>query len=90
MKDCKVKVQYYCCYWHCDYCLNYCCCSCGQLVRMALKFVMKNDRDLIELRPLYLLQGVFDLILRILDIVLRILGCIVAISFGVYLVLWLF
>ena len=57
---------------------------------MALNVVMKNDRDLIELRPLYLLQGVFDLILRILDIVLRILGCIVAISFGVYLVLWLF
>ena len=57
---------------------------------MALKGVLKNDRDLTELRPLYLILGVFDLILRVLDLVLRILGCTVAISFGVYLVLWLF
>ena len=53
---------------------------------MALKVVMKNDRDL---RTLYVIVGVFDFILRVLDIVLRIIGCSVTISFGVYLVLWL-
>ena len=87
VKDCKVKVHYYCCHWHCDYSLNYCCCSFGPLVRMALKAVMKNDRDLTELRPLYLIVGVFGLILRVLDLVLRIFECIVTICLGVYLVL---
>jgi len=54
---------------------------------MALKAVMKNDRDLTELRPLYLIVGVFGLILRVLDLVLRIFECIVTICLGVYLVL---
>ena len=56
-------------------------------MRMALKVVMKNDRDLTELRPLYLILGVFDLILRVPDLVLRICECIVTISFSVNLVL---
>ena len=56
---------------------------------MALKVVMKNDKDLTDLRTLYVIVGVFDFILRVLDIVLRILGYSVTISFGVYLVLWL-
>jgi hypothetical protein len=46
-------------------------------VRIALQVVMKNDRDLTEIRPLYLILGVFDLILRVLDLVLRIFGCTV-------------
>ena len=50
---------------------------------MALKVVMQNDRDFTELSPLYLTQRIFDLILRVLE-------CIVTISLGVYLVLWLF
>jgi len=57
---------------------------------MALKVVMNNDRDLTELRQLYLILGVFDLKLRVLDLVLRMLECIATIFFGVYLVLWLF
>jgi hypothetical protein len=64
---------------------------------MALKVVMQNDRDFTELSLLYLILRVFDLILRVpdfilrvVDLILRVLECIVTISFGVYLVLWLF
>jgi hypothetical protein len=64
---------------------------------MALKAVMQNDRDFTELRLLYLILMVFNLILRVpdlilmvLDLTLRVLECIVTTSFGVYLALWLF
>jgi hypothetical protein len=37
----------------------------------------------------YLILKVYDLILRVPVLILRVLDCIVTISFGVYLVLWL-